>query len=51
MPGYTLLSSWGRPNIQGRGWLAQTEDDKIGLLANEKLEFGDEIYVVESKKN
>lgn len=46
---YALLSSWGRPNMQNREWLAQTEDDKEDILANENVVAGDKVYVIESK--
>ena len=46
---YALLSSWGRPNMQNREWLAQTEDDKEAILTNENMVAGDKVYVIESK--
>lgn len=47
---YALLSSWGRPNIQERQWLSQTTDDRDELIAEGKLLFGDEVYVIDNKK-
>lgn len=50
MNNYVLLSSWGKPNIQCREWLAQEEDDKNLILSNERVMAGDEVYVISSQK-
>lgn len=46
---YVLAQSFNRANVQDRIWYAMTSSDINDILANEKVEFGDKVYIIEDK--
>ena len=47
---YVLAQSFNTANVQDRIYYAMTEDDKTALKTNEKVIFGDKVYVIATKK-
>lgn len=50
MDNYILAQSWNKSNVQDRLWYCMDEADKATLLANEKIAFGDKVYIIKTQK-
>ena len=46
---YVLAQSFNRANVQDRLWYAMETSDLNTLKANEKILFGDKVYVIKAK--
>lgn len=50
MDSYILAQSWARANVQDRLWYCMMDADKTALAQNEKITFGDKVYVISTKQ-
>lgn len=50
MDNYILAQSWAQANVPDRLWYCMTDDDKIELVKNEGVAFGDKVYIISTKK-
>ena len=49
MDNYILATNWNKSNIQDRLWYCMEEIDKDTMLLEEKISFGDKVYVIKTK--
>lgn len=49
MDNYILAANWNKSNIQDRLWYCMKETDKDTMLLEEKISFGDKVYVIKTK--
>lgn len=49
MDNYILATNWNKSNIQDRLWYCMEETDKDIMLLEEKISFGDKVYVIKTK--
>ena len=49
MDNYILAANWNKSNIQDRLWYCMEEIDKDTMLLEEKISFGDKVYVIKTK--
>jgi hypothetical protein len=47
---YVLADSFNKPNIQKNLWYAMEEADKDTLKEEQVISFGDQVYVIKTKK-
>lgn len=46
MKNYVLAQSFNRANVQDRLWYVMTESDLSTLVSEQKVEFGDKVYII-----
>ena len=49
MDNYILATNWNKSHIQDRLWYCMEEIDKDTMLLEEKISFGDKVYVIKTK--